>query len=131
MDKKKGGNNCKNAPDEVAMMPPDAVAEEDNPPPLEVPEPCRPNILNQAPDEVALVLPSPGVDGSVSRENSALFGKRVVVKGAFANVEGGIDAVNDMVTNFGGDLKLKFLQRYSSQCEYLYTMDCVVYYPLL
>lgn len=124
-------NGLNQASDEVVMVPPDAVAEEDNPPPPEVPEPRRPNGFNQAPGEVALVLPSPGVDGFVSKENSVLFRKRVVIKGAFGNVERGIDAVKCMVQNFGGRLFLRFLTEHKSQCEYLYTTDCVMYYPCL
>ena len=124
-------NGLNQASDEVVMVPPDAVAEEDNPPPPEVPEPRRPNGFNQAPGEVALVLPSPGVDGFVSGENSVLFRKRVVIKGAFGNVERGIDAVKSMVQNFGGRLFLRFLTEHKSQCEYLYSTDCVMYYPCL
>jgi len=124
-------NGLNQAPDEVAMVPPHASAEEDNPPPPEVPEPRRPNGLNQAPGEVALVLPSPGEDGFVSKENSALFDKRVVIKGTFGNVEGGIDALKSMVINFGGTLNQIFIERFSSQCEYLYIMDWVMYYPCL
>ena len=70
--------------------------------------------------EALLVLPSPGVDGAVLKEDSCLNGKKVVLKGCFDNVEGGKAGVVKMIADFGGQKRVKMPKKDANECEYLY-----------